>query len=311
MIDERELGVRIASDLFPLVASNRPAALRLWQERQNSEMTRERLAEWAEQRQGPDHLEEARRAMLPGLLMTEERFARIPRQWAGVFERSTATSCRQRDSSEGVVAEYTGIMLRRMGKCGLVFSGRLANGNTVEVPGYRLDLGAKVNVDAMDAQFAPMALGIAKNFVQVEEVLHADALDGAVLPDENLINATLDIQGLMSMKERIATSRRAEPTEDARKLTFIIPITLELKAHALFRDLGNLSIGDSYRVLDYLNQPKKWYARTPKPSLISLGFEPFKLDLKIEDENLVLVGTQAYGCGLTDPSTLFGAIPGA
>lgn len=308
----------------------------------NSDAAKQRLEEWAQEDQGDPILEEARRELLPGLLIVEDKFRQIPRQWPRVFRRGLATEACE------VFEERASLALAQIqprGSSAVIDRSYRLSGSKYLIE--KRDIGLATEVTKADiesgshvAVFAPCALGLAESFVQTEEILHANLIatgrvynprirgDGEPLFSErhpikdgsysNIISGSLPLS--QAAIERGGVEINRIPLGNghqlrARPVLLVIPVELEFQAHRLLHQHPDeppeapRSYPDGYCVLDYLEDPKSWYLTTSITGLISLEWQPFRLDLKVEDGKLVLEGSQSYGVGYTNPRAIVASFP--
>ena len=202
--------------------------------------------------------------------------------------------------------------------------------------------GEHLNVD----MFPKVMLSMADSFVQAEEILHANMLDtgrtyrpsivGDGVPlfsnehtygdhttskgvysniadkGYHLTEAALEeiIEPINMMPVPGGIRSRAQP----RKL--VVPIARQFTAHRLLKSdypaplpVASKFFPEGYCVLDYLTDKLPWYVLTTINGLISIEWKPFKLDLKVEGDALVLEGSQSYGVGYNNPRAIFGIFP--
>lgn len=300
-----------------------------------------RLREWAEQYQGDPALEEARRDLLPALLTTERLYNWMPRQWPEVFRRLMRSGD---DESEVRSAERFRPGLPRLRPRGTAITRSNPPDSPYGVWVYDLEphevaLGTSIKGGAIAEgqhieQFGPLALGMAESFLQAEEVIHANMLntgrvynaviggDGVSLfsaehriKDGGYSNIFEPVSLTEIALEGIAICIRKLPDRNgmlllARPKKLIVPVHLQFTADRLFQEPAiRATYPDGYCVLDFLTHPAAWFVQTYIPGLISVEWKPFRLDLKVEGDALILEGTQTYGCGYNNPRAIVGCFP--
>jgi hypothetical protein len=329
-------------------------ALHRYDELARSETARERLKEWADQDYGDPVLEDARRVLLPALLVVEQKHAEMPRQWPQVFSRSLATE----DAERSVEVRGPGLPQ---------FRPRGAHTARDNAPGERfiyllqpqdIALATAVQKDGDDcwrdfarpdgqnaftdlaAVFPMLMLGMAESFVQAEEIIHANALntgkvynasylgDGAPLFGEHPIDdgvytnsptwkgrhVDLNETALEWMAAEIQKTPLQAPgvRAGARARKLVVPPENEGTAFRLFEGGDSTALHfypEGYCVLDHLQDPLAWYVLTTIGGLRSIEKTPFKLDLCVDGNKLVLEGSHSYGCGYNNPRAIFGSFP--
>lgn len=329
---------------------NKAQALALYDRLADSNEAKKRLREWAEQDYGDDYLERRRRALLPALLLMQERHASIPRHWTQIFSRSLATEDVER------TVEVRGPGLPQVRPRGAATTRDNAPGERfvyyLEPRDIALSTAIKRDADPGWMDFAevnehgergrtdlisvvvPLMFGMAESFVQAEEIIHANLIDtgrvynaaiggdGVPLFAEHPIDtSTYSNRGEFDLQELalehisalikvlpLQNGNRAMPR--ARKL--VVPIPHEFRAARLIKAIHEVDPSlypEGYCVLDFLNDPTAWYVLTTIKGLVSMEKTPFKLDLRVEDDNLVLEGSHSYGCGYKNPRAIFGCFP--
>lgn len=314
-------------------------------EKASSQDARQRLIAWEAQEQGDRALEAARRNLLPGLLIVEDKFLQIPRQWPGVFRRSKSTLNYERFAE----ARYTGLArLHEVDNPIIRDAGKASDDRFVyNIEHHPVALAAEITKKEVDDgsylnAFADVALGLANAFVQTEEILHANVLecghvfkpaiggDGVALfaanhpYDGGVYSNTYDCLGLdePALQEIAVRAKRMPLAGGAQArvdlISLVVPIELELKAARLIKRLAEEADPDQppshlpregYRVLDYLRNPRAWFVTTSIHGLASIERAPFRLDLKVEGDKLVLEATQRYAVGHYNPRACFRACP--
>lgn len=300
-----------AAAMTSVIRPNQPEKerLALYADLAASDEAMRRVALWDEQEQGAPELEAARRDLLPALLLAEDRFRQIPRQWPAIFERRQAS----KDEETHIVPEmrYTGLAQYRPAR---------ANPETAAIG----------------------MLALSESFVQTEEIVHADVLNegrryahgygGDECPlfssrhpyydgrfnYSNIAHWDLNetaIEAISGLIRQFRDQAGLVLLASARKL--VVPTSLEFTAARLlegFREDGEKRqrgplLADGYCVLDFLRDQNAWFLTSNIVGLRSIEWEPFRLDIKIEGDKLVLEGTQSYGCGVVNPRGIFGSFP--
>jgi hypothetical protein len=308
-----EFAAELVDACAPGMVKSKAEALALYDRHDSSEAAQKRRDEWGEQEQGDPALEALRRALLPGLLMIEECSRQLTRQWTRVF-RKVATA-----PIGFVEIQYRGALHRL---CSMDSKGGVAL-RTVLAPERGLE------------GFVVQAIGMSECSLQVEEMRHANVLDAGRVADAAEGGGT----PLFSLKHQIDTgvySNMLDPASElnemavemaavaVRKLPdqagsralanpklLVVPTGLEFSAHRLCKgDHAASWPQDGYCVLDYLVNPKAWFLTTTIKGLVSIEKAPFKLDLKVEGDALVLEGSQSYAAGYMNPRGVFGSFPG-
>lgn len=346
---EPTVALDVAAQLFDVLdpsavaVGGKDKAWALYDEQMQSPAAKKRLAEWLEQDQGDPVLEEARRTLLPSLLIVEQKYLQIARQWPQVFWRTTAEVPDENkdDTPPERWAEmrYTGLaQLRHRG----------ARAVRDSFPGERFvyylnraDVGLAVPM-ALDlvegvsfvSRFATIAMGLAESHFITEEILHANVLntgsvynptiggDGVPLfwgdhPIDNGKYSNL-LTPAAELNERaleVASNQiRVFPDQAnnrmfARPRKLLVPIELEFVAERL-RGTPAFPV-EGYQVLDFLTDQRAWFLTTSIKGLVSVEWKPFRLDLFVEEGRLVLEGSQSYGCGYRNPRGCFASFPKA
>lgn len=331
----------LVEHLHCLTGGDKDKALAIYDQHMQSPAAKKRLTEWAEQEPGDPDLEEARRALLPGLLIAEAKFLEIPRQWPRVFRRGLATvECEVSDERI-----FTGLaQLQARGAPATRDLGYRVRGPRYYLEGQGIGLAAEIFKDQVDdgsyiKVFSVLALGLAESFNQTEEILHANVLttgmvyNPAIGADEvplfspahpyadGVYSNVFDCELNEAALERAAVLINRMPLANGmlsrtRPRTLVVPIELEFVAHRLMAGLAEdiaknpKGYPQSYCVLDFLKDQKAWFLTTSIEGLISLEWEPFRLDLRVEGDKLVLEGSQSYGAGYNNPRGCFASFPG-
>lgn len=284
----------------------------------------------------------ARQALLPGLLITEERWHEIPRQWPRVFKRMTSAEAYEK-WEEKKMPGYA--QLRPKGAPTVRDNGIHEDGFKYFLNPYDIALATAIrDYQIEDGSFLdiahPLMFGLAESCNQSQEIMHANVLqtgrvynsaivgDGVPLfsehhptkngtysnimvPRSYLNEGSLEaICGLINALPLVNDTRsRAKPR------LLIVPIQLQFTALRLFDYLKNQygrvpeALPQGYQVLDYLEDPEAWYVTTSIDGLVSVEWEPFKLDLKIEEGSLIIDASHSYGCGHINPRGIMASFP--
>lgn len=305
-----------------------------------SDQAKARMKVWDQQSPGSDTLESLRRALLPGLMALEERFIQIPRQWPRIFRRARSVVNIERF----VELRYVGLPQLRPDGARTVRDNAFGERFVYNLPrtdiALEVGLGAELCDEIEWGNIAGLAMGLTASFKQAEEILHANVLatgnvynpmiGGDACPffsgqhpcdtaeysnvmEEPLTQLSLEKASILmgEMKDQAGNKLVAHPR------ILVVPIELQFTAARLIRGIQE-DVGDDkrdlypreYMVLDYLSDPEAWFVTTNVAGLSSIEWAPFRLDLKVEKDALVLEGTQSYTAGYYNPRACVGSFPG-
>ncbi len=334
-LSERQEAAAVAlAELWP--GKDKNEVLATYFELIRSPAAQKRVAEWAQEDVDPA-LQDARVLMLPGLLAVEEKFVEIPRQWHAVFKQIQSKV----DSERFVEARFTGLAQLRPRGGPTVFDNAAGERFVYNIENQDIGLGVGFHRSMIDdglyqANFAPIALGLAESFVQTEEVLHANVLnvgevynpsiigDGCPLFSQkhpydhgeysNVGAFGLNEAGLEAVAEKLPRlPDQAGLMSRAKPRMLIVPIEMEAVAYRLMlamgKDASPAMPSEGYRVLDYLTDPDAWFVKTSLDGLISTKRHPFRLDLCVSGSGLALEASQSYGMGYCNPRSCFASYP--
>jgi hypothetical protein len=341
-----EVAAKVAQ-AFHQSAAPSPNALALYYDHSLSAEAAARLKVWDEQPEAPRALVDLRRLLLPGLLMVEQRFLDIPRQWPSIYRRSRGTFNPERV----VEMRYTGLAQLRSPGSPTIFDNAVGERFVYNIPRNDLALATTLASDLARSSaagtldkagfeiIAALAHSLAEAFRISEEILHANVLNtgtvynpgvmGDVVPlfsnahpidtghYSNLMDAPLSMASLEQAIELMAAmpDQAGNPKKATPKI-LVVPIALQFKAvrlmHQIADEVGEERRGrypSEYAVLDYLSSPDAWFVKTSIHGLASMEWAPFRLDLKIEGDGLVLEGAQSYTAGYYNPRACVGSFP--
>lgn len=328
------------------VLGEKDKALALYYDLLNSAEAKTRLNLWAEaadpEAEADPVLDDARRALLPALLLVESKFSEIPRQWSQVFWRLLSKMF-EKDGGAALPERF--VELRHTGLAQLRPQSAPTTRDSLSGERFIYHINPQdialavpmtrdfVEGDSFAWQFAQMALGLAESHVQSEEILHANVLntgnvynptiggDGCPLFSDHPIdngkysNLLAPAACLNETALEVASAQigrfpdQAGNLIRARPRKLIVPIWLQFTAERLLKAAAMPVEG--YQVLDFLNDKKAWFLTTSVKGLVSVEWKPFRLDLIVEEGRLVLEGSQSYGCGYRNPRGCFASFPEA
>lgn len=318
---------------------NREQAIARYWTLWHSDKGQNRLNRW---RHDGSAASDARDDLLPALLIVEEKFKQIPRQWPFIYRRALTTEEGER------VAELKGLALAQLRAKGAPITrdiGSLQERFIYNLMPNELALGMPIEQHQIeDGTFLdiaqPILMAFAESFVQSEEILHANYIqqgrvlnpriggDGAslfheqhpiengtysnILGNHHLNQAVLEEAGEFINKLPLMNGRQSR----AHPMLLVVPIRLQFAAHRLMQAVKEKFGGDhpkgypaGYMVLDYLNDPNAWYLTTSLTGLVSMEDAPFTLDLKIEDGKIIIEATHSYAIGHINPRGIIASYP--
>lgn len=308
-----------------------------------SEEAQRRIAAWDAAGTDSDPvLHEMRQLLLPALLYAEEMYQHIPRQWAPLFSVALSKMALER------IAEMRYAGLAQLTPEGSQTTRDNAGGErfVYSIENLAFALGVAFSREAINDglclhQVGAISMGLAESHHQTAEILHANVFnvgevyqaqiggDGLPLFSEShpidkgtysnvLYDRPLTEAGLEDVAMLIAKfPDQAGLKIEARPINLVVPIALQFQAFrlesALKREHGDKMPPwwprNGIEVVDYLTDPKAWFVTTSIKGLVSFRRAPFRMDLLIESDKLVIETTERYGMGYYNPRAVIGVLP--
>lgn len=263
-----------------------------------------------------------RSELLPDLMEVTGKYAQIPTQWTGVFDKKKSSMAYERSSSMRYMATAA---IKAEGEA-MDFDNSAGERYVYTAKNLSIALGYAITREAIEdnlykTEWNPNNLGLMDAFARTKETYGADILntattydatiggdgvslcstshpvDGGVVPNRPATDLNLNEGAIESGLIQIRNFRdNANQRMMARGRKLLVPkermydadrlTKTELRPGTANNDINAVvntrGLPEGYEVLDYLTSQYAWYIKTDKPGLIYLDRTAFDTDMQVE-----------------------------